>query len=44
MGNPLASAAVSPHSTAPLTDLVIAAVDQAKRSDGRALSQSAVCT
>ncbi|VII96514.1 hypothetical protein [Arthrobacter sp. DR-2P] len=44
VGNPAARAAVSPHNTAPFTDLATAAVDHAKRSDGRAPSQSAVRT
>lgn len=44
VGNPLTSAAVSPHNTAPFTDRATAAVVHAKRSDGRALSQSFVRT
>ncbi|WP_307612336.1 hypothetical protein [Pseudarthrobacter sp. W1I19] len=44
VGNPLASAAVSPHNTAPFTDLDTAAVVHANRSEGRALSQSFVRT
>jgi hypothetical protein len=44
VGNPTATAAVSPHKTASLIDLATAVVDQAKRSDGRARSQSTVWT